>query len=88
MANWRQLYTAVLLNTNSDLFELVADEAARAMSFRSYALKDCRGVAQELQEIALASKSLRVMRAAWDEAKLSRRSQNCLSSTEALKRRI
>ena len=69
MASWRRLYAAVLLNTNSDLFELAADEAARSMNFRSSDLKDRRGVAQELQEIALAARSLLVMRAAWEEAK-------------------
>jgi hypothetical protein len=88
VANWRQLYTAVLVNTNSDLFELVADEASHAMYFRSGELKDRRGVAQELQEITLAAKSLRVVRAAWEESKLGRRSQNCLCSGQALKRRI
>jgi hypothetical protein len=82
VANWRQLYAASLLNTNSDLFELVADEASRAMNFRLGELRDRRGVAQELQEIALAAKSLLVMRAAWEESKLGRRSQNLTPSGE------
>lgn len=53
MANWRQLYTAVLLNTNPDLFELVADEAARAMNFRLGELKDCRGVTKSCRRSLL-----------------------------------
>jgi len=71
-----------MLNANSELFELVADETAREMNFRSSELKDRRGAAQELQEIALAAKSLLVMRAAWEESKLGRRSQILIPSSE------
>ena len=85
MANWRQLYTAALLNTNPDVFELVVDEASLAMN-RSAELKSERWAWQELQEIALALKSLLVMRAAWEESKLGRRSQTSVLPGERHRR--
>jgi hypothetical protein len=82
VANWRQLYTAALLNTNPNVFEPVVDEASRAMNLRSAELRSGRWAWQELHEIALAAKSLVVMRAAWQESKLGRRSQILIPSSE------
>jgi hypothetical protein len=72
VANWRQLYAAALRSTNPDAFELIVDEASRAMKLRSADLKSGPWGRQELQEIALAAKSLPVLRAGWEESQFGK----------------
>jgi hypothetical protein len=71
--DWRQLYTAAILNTDPTCFDVVLDEVALAMDARLDELANMQGYAEERREIALAAKSLLVMRAEWEESKLARR---------------
>jgi hypothetical protein len=71
--DWRQPYTAAILNTDPTCFEVVLDEVARAMDVRLNALRDMKGYTEERMEIALAAKSLLIMRAELEESKLAER---------------
>jgi hypothetical protein len=71
--DWRQLYTAAILNTDSTCFEVVLDEVACAMDVRLTALRVIQGDTEERREIALAAKSLLIMRAELEESKLAER---------------
>jgi len=73
VADWRKLYTAAILNTDPTCFDIVLDEVASAMDARLDELVDLQGYGEERREIALAAKSLLIMRAEWEESKLIER---------------
>jgi hypothetical protein len=70
VADWRQFYTAAILNIDPACTEFVLDEAARAMELRLEELANVGGDFEERHEIALAAKSLLIKRAEWEESKL------------------
>jgi hypothetical protein len=73
VAYWRQLYTAAILNADPECFDVVLDEVACAMDVRLDELTDVCGYAEERREIALAAKSLLLVRSDWEESKSAKR---------------
>jgi hypothetical protein len=56
MADWRQFYTAAILNADPGCIGFVLDEAAHAMDLRLNELATTCGYSEERHEIALAAR--------------------------------
>ena len=63
MADWRQLYTATILETNADHLDLLLDEALRAIEARLDELLRLKGYDDERREMHEASRSLLILKA-------------------------
>jgi hypothetical protein len=85
VATWRMIYTAAILSTDPDCADIVLDEAARAMDMRLDELANLRGYEEEQREIALAAKSLLIIRAEWEESKLTKRDRTSMPPGEKLR---
>jgi hypothetical protein len=72
MADWRQFYTAAILNTDPASVEFVLDEASHAMDLRLDEIANAGGDFEERRENALAAKSLLIKPAEWEESTLIR----------------
>jgi len=63
MADWRQLYTATILETNAQHLDLLLDETLRAIESRLDELLRLKGYDDERREIHEASRSLLILKA-------------------------
>jgi hypothetical protein len=81
VADWRQLYTAAILNSDPACFDVILDEVAHAMDIRLDELVDMQGYDDERREIALAAKSLSMMRVEYEESKLGKTVLQCRTAS-------
>jgi hypothetical protein len=63
MPDWRQLYGATIIETNSEHLDLLIEETLRAIGARLDELLELKGYDDEWREIHEASKSLLILRA-------------------------
>ena len=63
MADWRQLYTATILETHAQHLDLLLDETLRAIESRLDELLRLKGYDDERREIHEASRSLLILKA-------------------------
>jgi hypothetical protein len=67
VANWRQLYTAAMLETDVGILDILIEDASRAIEARLYELKKSQKDKSERQEVVDAANALFALQADWEE---------------------
>jgi hypothetical protein len=78
--NWKTLYRAAILETNTSAIPQLVSEAEQAVIFRSRELFNTMGTLEEKEALEDALYALRAFRSAWQNAQLGTTSSSDIAA--------